>query len=274
MYKEETRDMEAIAAKLAVFVEEAKFNDIPEHLVNEARLLLLDTIGCAIRGNSSECGRISVELARRLGGAAESTIIGTNDTVSCTNAAFANGQLMSALDYNPMCMMNDVPSVVAAVLALAEKKPTSGEELILSIIIGLEITKRIAYAAPLEGISASVFGAAASAGKILRLSREKMANAIGLAGYICPPERTVMKYTTTYPANMVKYGPMGWIAQIGVTSALLADMGFTGDTGVFETEWNYWKFVGKSEWDAASVLNDLGTNWQTHIEFKLYPGGI
>jgi 2-methylcitrate dehydratase PrpD len=266
--------MEGIAAKLADFVEEAQFGDIPEHLVNEARLLLLDAIGCAIRGHSSECGRISVELAKRLGGVEESTIIGTNNKVSCTNAAFADGQLMSALDYNPMCTMNDVPSVVAAVLALAENKQTSGKELILSIILGLEMTKRIAYAAPLEGISASVFGAVTSAGKILKLSHEKLNNAIGLAGYICPPERTVMKYTTTHPTNMAKYGPMGWVAQIGVTSALLADMGFTGDTEVFETDWNYWKFVGKSEWDAASVLNGLGTKWQTHIEFKLYPGGI
>jgi len=266
--------MGGIAAKLADFVAEAKFSDLPKHLVDEARFLLLDTIGCAIRGHSTENGRISVQLARRLGGVAESTIIGTSDKVSCTNAAFANGQLISALDYNPMCTMNDVPSVVAAVLALAEKKSTSGKELILSVILGLEITKRIAYAAPLEGISSSVFGAVASAGKILQSNQEKLANAIGLAGYICPPERTVMKYTTTHPTNMAKYGPMGWVAQIGVTSALLGDMGFTGDTEVFETEWNYWKFVGKSEWDAASVLNDLGTKWQTHIEFKLYPGGI
>jgi 2-methylcitrate dehydratase PrpD len=266
--------MGGVAAELASFVVNTEFNELPQNLVEDTKLLMLDAIGCGIRGHSTENGRISAGMARQLGGTAEATIIGTSDRVSCTNAAFANGQLISALDYNPMCTMNDVPSVVAAVLALAERKPTSGKELILSIILGLEITKRIAYAAPLEGISSSVFGATASAGKILRSEPEKLANALGLAGYICPPERTVMKYTLTHPTNMAKYGPMGWVAQTGVTSALLADQGFTADTGVFETEWNYWKFVGKSEWDAASVLNNLGTQWQTHIEFKLYPGGI
>lgn len=265
--------MGGIASKLAEFVAEAQFSDIPEYLVNEVRLLLLDAIGCAIRGHSAECGRISVELARRLGGVAESTIIGANDKVSCTNAAFANGQLMSALDYHPMGTMHDVPSIVAAPLALVGKTSTSGKNLILAIVLGLEITRRIAYAAPLEGISASVFGAAASAGKILQCNQEQLTNAIGLAGYICPPD-TVMKFITTRPTRMVKYGPTGWIAQAGVTSALLADMGFTGDTEVFETEWCYWKFTGKSEWDTANVLNDLGTKWQTHIEFKLYPGGL
>jgi len=266
--------MEGIARKLADFVAGSKFSDLPDNLVYQAKLLLLDSIGCAIRGNSMESGRISVELARSLGGIEESTIIGTSNRVSCANAAFANGQLISALDYNPMCTMNDVPSMVAAALVLAEREPASGQELMLSVILGLEINKRIAYAAPLEGISSSVFGAVASAGRMLQAEPEKLANAIGLAGYICPPERTVMKYTSNHPANMTRYGPMGWVAQIGVTSALLANMGFTSDKKVFETEWNYWKFVGKSEWDSASVLKDLGTNWQTHIEFKLYPGGI
>lgn len=265
--------MEGMAAKLADFVGEARFSDIPERLVNEAKLVLLDAIGCAIRGNSSECGRISVQLARRLGGVAESTIIGTNDKVSCTNAAFANGQLISALDYHPMGTMHDVPSVVAASLALVEKTPTSGKDLILSIVLGLEILRRIAYAAPLEGISASVFGAAVSAGKIMKLNREKLANAIGLAGYICLPD-TVMKFINSHPIKMVKYGPTGWIAQAGITSVLLADMGFTGDTEIFETDWNYWRFTGKTKWDTSGVLAGLGEKWQTHIEFKLYPGGI
>ena len=122
-----------IATELADFVEQTKFSDLPERLVNDAKLSLLDSIGCAIRGHSSECGRISVELARRLGGPEESSIIGTNHKVSCTNAAFANGQLISALDCHPMGAMHDVPSIVAAPLSLIEKVLTSGKELILSI---------------------------------------------------------------------------------------------------------------------------------------------
>jgi len=262
-----------IATELADFVEKTKFSDLPEHLVNDSKLSLLDSIGCAIRGQSSECGRISVELARRLGGPEESSIIGTNDKVSCTNAAFANGQLISALDCHPMGAMHDVPSIIAAPISLIEKVLTSGKELILSIALGLEITRRIADAAPLEGISASVFGAAAGAGKILKLSRETLAHAIGLAGYICPPD-TAMKFVSSHPISMVKYGPTGWVAQAGVTSAILANMGFTGDTKIFETNWNYWKFTGKKKWDTTDILTGLGTEWQTHVEFKLYPGGI
>ena len=69
----------------------------------------------------------------------------------------------------------------------------------------------------------SVFGAVVGAGKILKLSQEKLANAIGLAGYVCPPD-TAMKFVSSRPINMVKYGPTGWIAQAGVTSARIWDL--------------------------------------------------
>ena len=83
--------------KLADFVEETSFDNLPDYLVDRVKLLLLDAIGCGICGHSTECGRISTQLAQRLGGAAESTIIGTNDKVATNNAAFANGQLIGAL---------------------------------------------------------------------------------------------------------------------------------------------------------------------------------
>ena len=48
-------NMVEIAPSLADFVRETKFSDLPEHLVNDMKLLLLDAVGCAIRGHSSEC---------------------------------------------------------------------------------------------------------------------------------------------------------------------------------------------------------------------------
>jgi 2-methylcitrate dehydratase PrpD len=265
--------MVEIATQIANFIKDTTFSKLPEYLVDQAKLIILDAIGCGVRGHSTECGRISTQFAKMLGGPEEATILGSNDKVSMTNAAFANGQLIGALDYHPMGAMHDVPSLVATSLALAEKVPTSGKNLILSIVLGLEINRRIAYAAQLEGISSSVFGATISAGKLLNLNVDKLAIAIGLAGYICIPD-TMIRFVHSHPHKMVKYGPTGWIAQAGITSALLADMGFTGDTSIFDTEWNFWRLTGKTKSDASSVLADIGKSWQTHIEFKLYPGGV
>ena len=110
-------------------------------------------------------------------------------------------------------------------------------------------------------------------GKLFKLDSDKLANTIGLAGYMSIPD-TVIKFVNSHPGQMVKYGPTGWVAQAAITSVLLADMGFTGDTGLFETDINYWRFTGKTKIDTSGVLEGLGNEWRTHIEFKLYPGGV
>ena len=138
--------MRAIAERLADFVTKARFSDMPEDVVHETKRVLLDSIGCAIGGHSMDIGRISVELARRLGGPPESTIIGTGDRVSCVNAAFANGELINALDYDAGSAGHDTPVVIAASLAPVEGVQASGRDLLLAIAIGHEIATRLLLA--------------------------------------------------------------------------------------------------------------------------------
>jgi 2-methylcitrate dehydratase PrpD len=287
-----------IAGKLANFVGKAQFSDLPESVVHETKYVLLDSIGCAIRGLSSDLGRISVELARRLGGRPESTIIGTGDKVSCTNAAFANGQLSNALDFDAICAGHDCPTVIAASLAVAESIQASGKDLLLAVALAHEIDTRIALAtgareegwgfrttitegpdkgktlfADTTGHARSTFGAVVAAGKLLNLSQGQLANAIGIAGSVCLPD-TLGKWVEVIPHRMAKYGPAGWAAQAGVTSALLAEMGFTGDTTIFEGRRSFWRYTGRLNWSAERVLENLGREWQQKITYKHYPAGI
>ena len=281
--------------KLVDFVTETQFKDLPEDVVHEAKRVLLDSIGCAILGHLTDMGRISVEFVKGLGGPPESIIIGTNHKVSCVGAAFANGQLINAQEYDAISGNHDVPILIAASLALVENKRTSGRNLILAIVLGLEISKRILLATSevdkcsrqiatitgyspyafvaSRGLSASTFGAAVGAGKILNLNREKIAHAIGIAGYTCLPD-TMQKWCYVTPMKMPKYGPPGWGAQAGVTSALLAELGFNGDTEVFDGEYGYWRYTGKAGWNADLVLKDLGREWLSRgIMYKSYPAG-
>lgn len=285
--------MEEIMEQLASFVSKAQFVALPQDCVHETKRVLLDSIGCAIGGLSMDRGKIAVELAGRLGGRRESTIIGTSNRVGCVNAAFANGELINALDYDAMTAAgHSVPAVVAASLALVEGVGASGKDLILAIALGHEISNRFHSAAPglYDPITAgpdrgmiqwpSVYGysdwaiaAAVAAGKIINLNQEKTANAIGLAGYVCPPN-TMRKWTDTTPVRMTKYGLPGWGAQAGVTSALLAEMGYIGDTDVFSGEHCFWRYTGSEKWDSEMVLKELGREWSCHkIVYKQYPAG-
>ena len=69
--------MEEMMQKLVDFATGAKFSDLPENAIHEVKRVVLDSIGCAINGLSIERGKIAVDLARKLGGPPESTILGT-----------------------------------------------------------------------------------------------------------------------------------------------------------------------------------------------------
>jgi 2-methylcitrate dehydratase PrpD len=283
-----------IVEELANFTTKAQFSDLPEDVVHETKRVLLDSIGCAIGGLSIGLGRIAVEVARRLAGPPESTIIGTGSKVSCTNAAFANGELINALDYDAGAagVGHDTSIVIAASLAPAENAHASGKDLLLAIALGHEIstklqaseqphltvTKEGAEKVKVDlrenaGWAITTIAAAASAGKIISLNQEQMANAIGIAGYVCPPN-LLTKMEDTAPGRMTKYGLSGWGAQGGIMSALLAERGFTGDTDLFQGAHCFWKFTGQSQWNAAAVLQDLGTKWLHKINYKVYPIGF
>ena len=283
--------MGRITEELANFVTQAKFSDLPADVSCEMKRVTLDSIGCAVNGLSTDRGEIAVELARKLGGPPESTIIGTNDKVSSVNAAFANGELTNALDYDAFGEGHDAPIVIPAALAVGESVSAPGKEFILAIALGLEISARLKeeFMAPVtegpergkmrwpsvQGYGVISLAAAAGVGKILNLNREKMTNAIGIAGCICPPH-IVRKFRDTAPVRMTKYGSSGWGAHAGVTAALLAEMGYTGDTDLFEGEYGFWRYMGREKWKTADeVLDGLGTKWRCHhITYKQYPGGI
>lgn len=284
--------MGEIVEKLADFTVKTHFKDLPKDVAHETKRVLLDSIGCAVAGHSVKSAKIAVDLAKRLGGPPESTIIGTRDKVSCANATFANGQLINALDYDADSAAHDVPIVMAASLAMSESVQASGKDLITAISIGHEISTRLTRAtgslltlhqegpedvridfAEAFGYASATFAAAASAGKLLNLNHEKMANAIGIAGYVCPPN-VAIKFLDVSPVRMTKYHVCGWGSQAGVMAALLAERGFTGDTEVFDGQHCFWKYTGFKEWNAELVLEDIEKKWLHKINYKQYPTGF
>jgi len=285
--------MDTLTNQLASFVTQIQFNDVPEDVIYETKRLLLDSIGCAIGGLSMERGRIARDLATRLGGRPESTIFGTNSKVSCDNAAFANGELINVLDSDAICGGHVTPYVLPSPFAMAESVQASGKELLLAIALSHEIGRRLdaggqpmysiipegpergAFKWPsVYGYSAYTIGAAVGAGKIMNLSQEKMANTIGIAGYICPPN-TATKWEHTAPVRMIKYGACGWGAKAGVTAALLADEGYVGDTDLFEGDYGFWRYTGSEQWDQEKVVKDLGQRWVCReLIYKQYPSGL
>lgn len=282
--------MDRAIAKMSDYTTEIKYDDVPADVVHQIKRVILDSIGCAFIGQTTDRGRIAAELAIKLGGKAESSIFGSNNKVASTNAAFANGEAMNALDYDALsaAAVHDVPVIIPATLALAESTNASGKELILSAALAFELSARLKAAGAkirlndsgefkwpeVLGYSAVTLAAAAGASKLLKLDGEKTANAIAIAGGICPPN-IFKKFIDTTPIAMIKYCATGWEAQTALTSAMLAENGYLGNTQLFSGNFGYYKYMGMGdikEETIAELLADLGSNWRSHqINYKQYP---
>jgi 2-methylcitrate dehydratase PrpD len=282
------KSMGETIAELVKFASETKFEDLPEEVVFETKRILLDSIGSALGGLGIDKGKIAIKLARRLSGSGEASIIGTSDKVSYFGAAFANGELIQTLDYDPIIFpaIHATPFVLAAPLVLAEGTRASGKELIRAIAIALEISVRFGKAfpkkaqmvegkvvpPPVRGYSWTIFGGTAAAGLLLGLDPCRMAHALGIAGLIAPVSAR-QKFMTTLPVVMSKHLMAGWVCGAEITAALLAEMEYIGDTTVFEGEYGFWRFSGYRQWDPDAVVKGLGENWQFvgGTNYKLYP---
>src|SRR3972149_5594046 len=145
--------MNNTAAILARFVDEIRFDDIPKELVNEAKRLLMDSVGCAMAGTCTQKGQIVLKFARSYGSSNEATIIGAREKAPAAVASFANGELFNAMDYDALCAPSGhiTPYVLAAPLAVAERKNASGKDLITAIVISHEIAQRVSAGLVIAG---------------------------------------------------------------------------------------------------------------------------
>src|SRR5262249_27065498 len=138
--------------------------------------------------------REAIAVARRLGGPPESSILGTDARVCATHAAFANGALVHALNYDPIGSEIGHVGVIClpAPLALAQASGrASGKELLAAACVAGEVCARVTAAISrtgrrpsekfLSGQLLTHFGAAAGAGRMLGLDGDAMESALGLA---------------------------------------------------------------------------------------------
>jgi len=280
-----------VTEKLLNFVAETRFADIPKAVIHEGKRVFLDSLACGLGGINTEKGKKGIAWARSLGGPPESTILGLGDRLSCTSAAFANGELINALDYDAILVGSHItPYVIPAVLALAEKSGSSGKDLILAMAVGHETAARISLATTwlmelvrkgpekgsvsfpiVYGYSKSVFGGVAGAAKILQFNKKTTAQALGLAGSVAPMN-TMPKWYNSPPAALTKYLMAGWVAQAEVTAALLAQEGYIGVSDVLDGEDGFWKVSGSQRWAPEKTIAGLGQKWYfAEVDYKPYP---
>lgn len=266
------------AGRLAEFVAGLEFEALPPEVLERARWVLADTVGCMLGGAATALGAAVVDVLAPLAGRDEATIVGTPHRADCVTAAFANAVLADALDYEDTLIGHPSAAAVPAALAVGEYAGASGREVLTAIVAGYEVGVRVARAiaaTPERARQVAVtyawhgFCAAAAAGRGLGLGLEPLLDAFGYVGASSP-----------LPVWLTKWGrPVHWLKQnfgeqtrAGVLAALMARGGVPAPRLMLDSDLGFWRMVGSDRYRPDELTRDLGERWAIlDTTFKPYP---
>ena len=226
---------------IARFVAGLRYEAIPAEAGERIKLLILDSLGCAIFGAELEWSRILMQTLASLDSSNGCGVWATQLRLSAPHAALVNGALVQGFeldDVHRQGVLHVGAVTLPPLFAVAELRPgMTGRDFLTAAAAGYEIGPRVGQCMGQEhivqgwhsGATVGVFSAAAGAAAALKLPVEKVVHALGIAG-----TQSAGLMAAQYGA-MVKRMHAGRSAQSGLYAALLAEQGFTGITDVFES---------------------------------------
>jgi 2-methylcitrate dehydratase PrpD len=243
---------------LAHWIVATSYNDIPAAALEQAKKSILDFLGTATQGSTTESGRMILEFTEEQGGTPQSRVIATRIRTAAASAAFANGALGHAEDFDDLGGIGGHPAIVLTppALALAEELHLSGREVLAAWVIGYEVGTRLStnLHPDRDWHPTAIFGAMASAvvaSKLLRLDIQKTRMALGIAGSQASGLRRNF-------GSMTKPFHPGHASRSGVVAAKLAGKGFTADPDIIEGRQGYADNFGGAKCNLPAVSKFLG----------------
>jgi 2-methylcitrate dehydratase PrpD len=267
-----------VAESVAEWLAGMKTEDVPAEAVEAAQTLFLDVVGLCAAARHERYVAATLAAVDRGG---PCTALGHSGDFEAFGAALVNGTAAHGEDYDDTFEGGPVHSgavIVPAVLAVCEREGLGGERLLIGVVSGVELMCRLSLVAPMATHNAgfhptAVFGALAAAGAVgaaLRLPREQIASALGIAGSMASG---IIEYLAE--GTWTKRMHAGWAAQSGLRAALMARGGFVGPRTVLEgVNGVYRAFASSVTPDFGPLVDRLGSRWvMPSVAFKPYACG-
>lgn len=273
-----------VTETLADWLCSRRWEDLPEGVRGKAADVLYDSIGAMIACSQLPEVLALVRFLRRMGGAAECTMIGHAGLTSLVNAAMANGGMAHGDEADPVHLKSVGGHVasgpVPTAITVGQWTGASGKDVLRAVALGYEVGGRLMtifyrerdYVARRFYPTAVVatISSAVAAGILLGLGRERMQIAMCLAAYQAAGPDNMTKD----PAHMGKTFQVGAANRNGVTAALLADDGCHAPLDILDGSHSLFDaYLGAPD-AGAGMLKDLGTYYSiTDVMYKRYPVG-
>ncbi len=269
---------------LAEFVVNARFQQLDQKTVVMTRYALLDGLGVSIAASTLGEGVAAfVEWSREQQTPGSCSVLGFDFKTSASLAAFANGAMAHALDFedaHDQALVHPNAAVIPAVLAVAQQLQNtcaiSGQELLTAIAVGCDIVCRFGFsvAAKMDAHHwypppiLNAFGAVAAVGKLLNLNAQQLIDAwsLALSQATCTAE---IKHNSQSHIRAVRDA---FPAQTAVVAAQLAQKGVRGFNKPFEGQDGFFAAFARSSHDSTPLYEHLGERFAiAELSFKPWP---
>ncbi len=270
---------ETIAQKIAAMAAGLEYEAIPKQAVNHAKMLTLDVLASMAGTRNIITSKIAREIAEEMGGPCEGTIVGSSRKVSLPGAAFANAIQCYGFDFvddHNESNAHPSPATYPVSFALSEYLQASGREFLEAVVLGNEIVCRLgsAYLGDMyyQGFhptgTCGTMGAAISAGKLMKLTKEELTYVQGIAGSMVAG---LMAWNSE--GSFTKRLQAGHPAMNAIIAARMAKKGFNGPADIYEgKDGLLHAYSYLDHYDAGYLLEGLGKNWIfAASSIKVYP---
>ena len=261
---------------LAHFAATLRFEDIPKPVLRRAEDLMLDWLGSALAGKGVRPVEAIARFAAQMGpGQGEAEVLIARTRTSPLFAAMVNAASSHVAEQDDVhngSVFHPGSVVFPPGLAVAQALGSSGAELLTAAVAGYEVGIRVGeflgqahYKVFHTTGTAGVLAAAATVGRLLRLSPEQMLDAFGSAGtqaaglweFLRDGADSKPLHTAKASAN-------------GLTAAYLAREGFTGAKRVLTGAQGLAAGTSRDA-DPAKLVDRLGERWAlAETSFKFH----
>jgi 2-methylcitrate dehydratase PrpD len=264
-----------LASRLAEWVAGLDYDQLPPRAVEMAKLLVLDQLGLQLFGATLPHVQPERRLVEAMKAAPESTLVLSPTRTVAPYAAFVNGTLGAAVEFDDVHLYaaHIGSAVVPTALAFGESIGASGREVITAVVAGAQVMSLLGATTVTDltraGWHASkilgTFGAAAAAGKLLGLTAAQLTHALGIAG---SDASGTMEYELS--GGEVKRMHAGSAGRSGSQAALLAQAGLTGPAAIMEGQRGVLRLLSSTL--DVSRLDDLWGRFHiVDTVFRMYP---
>lgn len=259
-----------VTRDVAEFATTASFDDFDPNLVAHVKNVLLSGVGMTLAGVESGTGKAVLNYVKECSAPEEAGVIGAGFRTSVEYAALANGTTSHATELEDDTRAESMYSVgiFPSILALGEKLHLSGREVIEAFVVAWDIAAKLALAAPgmfTRGLAPwsafSTVGVAACSAKVLGLDVAQTTMAVSIAAsHACGLVNQVGTGSHLYESGLA--------GRNGISSALLAKHGLTGQAEILEIPMGYLDGVAGVSYPDLK----LGAPYRARdIEIKKYP---